>query len=423
MEQPYTDSKGSQPKMDSFSALFQNESMLQMQQQMAAQARRFSVGPDPNQSKPTPGSLIIADYFTPSNPNDTFAHGEIVGMSARQNGFRGPVFTLDQASVDISGSSQAIAFAEQAITNPESSPEDILRAISTRTAAQSVSLVEQQTQMVRNATASGAKNSALNISMGQSKAGLSSELYSHATGAWNPEASREDREYGTTVAGNYAKAYGLNLESLQSSDPAVSGPERAKLQQSLIGHVDHAVENSSRMKEAQRNWTTEVRRFESGNNSVVISAGNDGNAAEQMIKDAAGSPVMAPRDFQKNFLEIPEVTTVGATRWVNSENGPVEQSANYSSRSAGIDIFASGSVDYDGDQKADNWGTSFSAPRVASTMAELHRQNPTMTSAQVENLMRNRLTHNLNTGSGEVQVLDYQKSSDVLVGRRGIGEL
>jgi subtilase family protein len=394
---------------------FQQQMQLQMQQQQQ-QFRKNSVGPDLGLGKPPAGSLIISDFFTPSNPQDKFSHGEVVNMSARQNGFRGPVITADQPNSV--AASRAISSAENVITDPNADKQDIIRAISQRTAAQAVSLVETQTQVVRNATASGAENSVLNLSMGGSKAGISSDLYSHAAHAWSENGTPESREYGATVAGNYAKAYGLDLDRLQSTDPKVAEPERAKLQQHLINHVDHTVENSGRMKSARQDWSTEVRRFESGRNSVVISAGNHGDESDQMMKDAGSSPVMAPPDYQKNFLEIPEVTSVGATRWLDGENGPKETAARYSSRSDDVDIYASGSVDYDGDQKADDWGTSFSAPRVGATMAELHRRNPNMSSSQVENLMRNQLTHNLNTGSGDLQVLDYQKSSDFLVGAK-----
>ena len=405
--------------MDALNLFSAEQQMLQMRQ-MQLQQRKNAVGPDINAAKPPAGSLIISDFFTPSD-GETFAHGEVVNMAARQNGFRGPVFTSDQPMSPVAAN-QAISSAEMVLTNPGAKREDILRAVSQRTNAQAISLVETQTQAVRNATASGAKNSVLNLSMGASKAGYASDLYSQAALAWDDKANADNRAYGATVAGNFAKAYDLNMDSLQSADPKVSGPERAKLQQNLIRHVDHTIENSSGLKAAKQSYTTEVRRFESGNNSVVISAGNHADDSNDMLKDAAGTPVMAPKDYEKNLLEIPEVTSVGATRFMDDKGGVQERTAQYSSRSEGVDIYASGSVDYDGDQKADNWGTSFSAPRVAGTMAELHRQNPSMTSSQIENLMRNRLTHTLNSGSGQIQVLDYQKSSDFLVGRKGLSQ-
>ena len=407
--------------MDAIGSSFALEQQMLQMQQMQLQHRKNSVGPDISSGKPPAGSLIISDFFTPSEPGDKFSHGEVVNMAARQNGFRGPVFTADQPMSSM-GATQAISSAEMILTDPSANREDILRAVSQRTNAQAMSLVETQTQAVKNATASGAKNSVLNLSMGGSKAGYATDLYSQASLAWDDKASADNRAYGATVAGNFAKAYDLNMDSLQSTDPKISGPERAKLQQNLIKHVDHTIENSSGLKTAKQAYTTEVRRFESGNNSVVISAGNHADDSNDMIKDAAGTPVMAPKDYEKNLLEIPEVTSVGATRFMDDKGGVKERTAQYSSRSEGVDIYASGSVDYDGDQKADNWGTSFSAPRVAGTMAELHRQNPSMTSSQIENLMRNRLTHDLNSGSGQIQVLDYQKSSDFLVGRKGLDQ-
>jgi hypothetical protein len=378
--------------------------MQQMHHQLQAEQsrqRKAKVGPDLSEGKPPAGSLIIADYFSPSNPSEP-THGELVGLAARGNGFRGPVITSEQPFSE--DASDAQFSAENLITNPKSSKGEMLEGISGRTAVQAISLVENQTKVVRNATASGAKNSVLNLSVGGSKAGITSELYSHASLAWDEKATPEDRDYGSMMAGNFARAYDLNKDHLLSDDPKVSGPERARLQQHLVKHVDHTVNSSTRMKSAQKAWATEVRRFESGHNSVVISAGNHGDASDQMIKDAGSARPMVPSDYEKNFLEIPEVTSVGA---VSVGEG---RSARYSSRSDGVDIYASGSVDYDGDKKADDTGTSFSAPRVGATMAELHRQNPKMNSAQVENLMRNSLTRELNTGSGKIQVLDTQKN-------------
>jgi hypothetical protein len=395
-----------------------NFAMQQQMQQMDEMRRKNSVGPDLGAtSSPPPGSLIIADFFTPSQPGDQYSHGEVVNMAAKQNGFRGPVFTQNQPTSQ--GATMAQTRAEHVLTNPNASREDILRAVSERTAARAVSNVESQTQVVRNATASGAKNSALNISMGTSKAGVTADLYGQASLAWSSEANAESKEYGTVIAGNFSKAYELDMAKLQSQDPEVSGPERLKLQQHLVNHVDHTFSNNSRMKEAKQQWSTEVRRFESNNNSVVVSAGNEGDASEFMAKDAGGRRMRVPPDYETNVLEIPEVTSVGATRWSNGPDGPTETRAQYSNRSQGVDIYASGSVDYDGDQKADDFGTSFSSPRVAATMAALHGQNPNMSSSQIENLMRNQLTHDLNGGSqGEIKVLDYQKSSDFLVGRK-----
>lgn len=114
----------------------------------------------------------------------------------------------------------------------------------------------------------------------------------------------------------------------------------------------------------------------------------------------------------------PAATVVGATRWSNVANGPTEKVAGYSSASSGLAIYASGSLDLQKDGKgAETFGTSFAAPRVAATMATLHKQNPQMSSAQIEHLMKTKFTHQLETSSGSVSVLDYHKSSDLMVGR------
>lgn len=393
--------------------------MILEQARMADEMRRkSSVGPDANAGfTPPKGSLIIADNFTPTNPGDKFSHGEVVNMAARQNGFKGPVFSMSQP-LDIRASN-AQSGAEMVLTDPQAEKGDILRAVSVRSAAQAISNVQSQTKVVNNAIASGAQNSALNISMGTSKAGIVTDLYSQASLAWNPKAPEDAQAYGKTVAGNFSKAYDLDMDKLQNPDLKVSGPERQKLQQKLVGHVHQALGKNPNMDKAKREWTTAVRRFESQNNSVVISAGNEGGTAKTLARDTGGLLPKVPKDFETNVLEIPEVTSVGATRWSNGAGGPKERRADYSNHSQGTDIYASGSVDFDGDQKAESFGTSFSGPRVAATMAKLHKDNPKMSSDQVENLMKTRLTHDLNSGSkSKLKVLDYHKSSDYLVGRK-----
>ena len=382
--------------------------MLRMQ----AKVRQENVGPalGTGGEAPPAGSLIIADNFIPSREDDRYGHGEIVNLAALQNGFKGDVFTRTQPFT--LNTFHAQTQAESVLSNPQAKADEVLRAVSQKASAMAAGNLEAQTKVANEAAASGAKNTALNISMGTSKSSVTADLYGHAAMAWNPKSNEHAQEAGMVVAGNLAKAYSLDLSKLQSTDPKVAGPERLKLQQHLVRHVDQSFEKSPLVQGAKKRWKEAVNKFESGNNSVVISAGNSGKEGDTLVKDAHGSRVRVPRDFEKNVLEIPEVTSVGATRWFKTKDGLKEFKAKYSSRGTEVDLYASGSVDTDNDGKADTFGTSFAAPRVAATMAWLHKNHPKLSSSKIEQLLRKQMTHKL----GREDVLDHRKSRRSLSG-------
>jgi hypothetical protein len=389
------------------------------QQQHAAMQRQFSVGAPverlPAGSIPA-GSLIINDVFTPTNPTDKYSHGEMVNLTAQRDGFKGNVFTHTSA-VDMNRG-MASSNAAQGFFKPNATPEETRANLSTVATHDALGLLQDQTKAIDIATASGAKNSALNMSLGGSIASTTEKLYWTAATAWDNKAKPEVRESGLTAAQNMASAYGLSVDKLTSTDPKISGPERARLQSALMNGVNGALEGSPEVGKAKREYATSVGRFESNRNSVVVASGNEGEILEAFRKDASGnSPQNVPKNFNSNYLDTPEATMVGATRWNNGSKGLQEQIAGYSNVNSGVDVFASGSLSLENDQKADVHGTSFAAPRVAATMATLHKQNPTLSSSQIEALMRSSLTHQLDNGNSSVSVLDYQKSSDFMVGR------
>jgi hypothetical protein len=309
--------------------------------------------------------------------------------------------------------------AMKALLKPGATPEQTRAAVNHYARNEALMILESQVQAVNNATASGARNSVLNISQGYSQANVTANLYWNAADAWNPKAPLEYRKAGQVIARNLSTAYGLDYSKLSSQDPKVSGPERARLQEAIMGSVDGAISRSPEVAKARKQFAAAVHSFEAGRNSVVISAGNAGTVLDQLGQDAHGHrPRSVPADFNRNFLDTPEATMVGATRWFQKDGELKEVVANYNSTNSGNDIYASGSVGLKHQQKADTWGTSFAAPKVAATMATLHRLNPNLTSSQIEALMKASLTHQLETGSGSVPVLDYQKSSNLMVGRR-----
>lgn len=392
---------------------------MQFMQMHDAMTRQHRVGaPVETMPKGTlpGGSLIIADVFSPSKAEDQFSHGEMVKMAATQNGFQGPTFTL-ASQVDMQRGMQTNR-AEQGFFDPQATPEQTRANLATVASNSALTLLQGQTRMIEGATASGAKNSVLNMSSGGSHAATTARLYFSAAAAWDPKAEPEVKAGALTMTNNLAAAYGLSPDKLTSSDPKVSGPERARLQSALMNGVKSSVEGNCEVELAKKQYTTAVGRFESNRNSVVVASGNEGGILGEMVKDAHGNtPRNVPSNFATNYLDTPEATMVGATRWFDGKNGLNEQVAGYSSTNAGVDVYASGSLSTEGNGNANAHGTSFAAPRVAATMATLHRLNPNMTSSQVEHLMKQSLTHRLNSNGSEVSVLDFQKSSDANVGR------
>jgi hypothetical protein len=411
---------------------------MEQMRAFAALQRQASVGPAIapalcEQTKVPAGSLIIADFFEASPPQDPnnirptekFSHGEMVNMAARQNGFKGSVMTQVQPGATQRYTNQTKA--EESFFDPKATPEQTRANLASFASNGALGLLESQTQVVNGAIASGAKNSALNLSVGGSTASLTERAYSSASMAWmkpdpkySPEVNERARADGLVAATNFAEAYGLDVNKMTSKDPKVAGPERARLQEALMNGIDGSLAKNPEVRKAKQDFTTAVGRFESGRNSVVISSGNEGSIIGRMAKDSHGYKAKdIPKTFDTNFLDTPEATMVGATRWTNGSAGLKERVAGYSSNDSGVDIYASGSLSVSGKQVKDGEGTSFAAPRVAATMAELHKKHPNMTSAQIESFMRQSLTHPLNTSSGgTVSVLDYHKSSDFLVGRR-----
>ena len=390
---------------------------LQSQRQgLDGKVRQERVGPEATLGQVPSGSLIISDGFIPSS-SDSASHGETVAQSARFDGFRGPVRTLAMASSTTD--SQRLKEAEDGFYNFDSTPEETRSNIGSYAQASATHVLNTEIQMVQKATDSGAKNSALNLSQGRSRADISTSIYSKAASSWADGLDADQQKFAEGVSQKFADAYGLDMAKLSSKDPKISGPERQKLQEGIIGTVDSSINDSPQVSAAKKRFATEVNRFESNNNSVVISSGNEGDLINTLKKDASGlTPRNLPKNFDTNLLDTPQATMVGATRWFENENGLTERVANYSSVQSGVDIFASGSVATKVSGRADTFGTSFAAPRVAATMATLHKLNPSMSSSQIENLMKSSLTHNLNSGNGsQVDVLDYQMSSNLMVGR------
>lgn len=347
------------------------------------------------------GTLYVQDVFTPGlTPPDVApapTHGLQVARAARQQGFQGRL---------VANPVQMSAFQERppewSLFQPNLTKEQSLDAIRAYASTGAQRMANDQAESLDRLSAQGKTQSVVNVSLGVSQAGQVSDLYRLAFGPLG--ASK-------TAIHNYAIAFGLDEQKLSDPDPKIHSAERQRLVQSLLDQVGQAWESDPALAAARKRWDAAVDRFEAGHNSVVIAAGNEGDRLQSLVPGGPGLNI--PANATTNILENQAVTSVGATRWWSRPDGPKEQLAAYSSRSPGVDIYATGSVGYRHSAALTNWGTSFAAPRVAATMATLHQRNPELSSAQIETLVKS-LTHPLEGPNGPLQVLDYSKALQLM---------
>ncbi len=335
-------------------------------------------------------------------------HGFQVLTAARtEEGYKGPVLPSvgNAPSTDVHRQMEI----NKEIGAKPLKKEETLKLLTESVEVRVAPFLNDQSNYLEGMTKAGAKNSAANFSLGASKASVSANIFMDSSGSfWNPSGTKDH------TVDNYARAFGVDADKLRSEDPKVHGPARRQLQQGIIDHVSGTMDGSKAVKDAQGRWTRAVEGFEAGKNSVVVSAGNEGDYAEQLQQLNGGGALRVPADFEKNLLETEAVTSVGATETVKTDGKSTEQRAVYSNVSGGVDIYANGTLAQPGADGKPVQGTSFAAPRVAATMAQLHRDHPNLSSSQVETLMKNQLGRQLNTGDGSVLVLDHQKNFEFL---------
>lgn len=358
----------------------------------------------PNPTNTGAGSLYIRDSFTPSfgfsGGIPEVPHGVNVAGAAGQQAGVGAKLTPSVG--DEPAAIMNFNPEYRALGTKEMSPEQARAALTGDIEYRSTQFLDNQSDYLERLTASGAENSAANFSLGSSKASESFRVYEMALGALG--------KGNKTLSDNFIKAYGVDEAKIRSRDDGVQQAELSKLQQSIINHVSDTWDNSDKIGNSVDRWDGAVEKFEKGKNSVVISAGNEGDVEEFMEKVTGKHQLNVPSDFETNILENDLVTSVGAT------DGKGKR-AEYSSESGGVDIYANGNYQAAAGAEPVE-GTSFASPRVGVVMAELHKLNPDMTSAQVETLMRNKLSQPLAQGNSAAPVLRSDASLSFLRGQK-----
>jgi len=224
----------------------------------------------------------------------------------------------------------------------------------------------------------GTHGSVTNISIGGGPATATDLLYEQARLGWQPGA--DDPKVAAWVPQlmrNLARALEVAPEALVSPDPEVCGPARARFQQQLVEFATRAYQTSV-VQDFRAAYAQKVIQYEALGNSVVVSAGNEGELPARMKGDNGGRDILIPDGFFDKALGTVETTCVGSLGFA-ADNSP--KVADYSSGGDQVAVLAWGRAP-DGQP-----GTSFAAPRVAAVMQRIHQENPGMSSAEVERRM------------------------------------
>jgi len=241
--------------------------------------------------------------------------------------------------------------------------------------------LEDATSELKRLKKDGVHDSAVNFSMGMSKASVADAYFKKMSLAWDSndfkgtaEEKRKAEDEALALVDNFARMHGTTADhvieqmAVPKSDGAKSdGAKRygALMKQTLAKEVDQALQGDTVVAGAKKNYDQAVVDFEKDHNSVVVAAENSGE-----IRMRKGEQIEGLYD---NVLSNASTTTVGAT---NAQGTAVE---SYSNPSKNVSVYARGQSPI-----WSNPGTSFAAPRVAAAMAKAHQLNQKMESEEVE---------------------------------------
>jgi hypothetical protein len=304
-------------------------------------------------------ALRIVDSFYASGPSDwSPPHGSKVVAAARATGYQGPVVSEERLRPTQNG--VITTNARILLSHGQLPPEQTLQVLETMVVTPVLGLLVETSQSLERATKAGVHGAVTNFSLGESPASRVEGIYGNVAREWG-----QGNDFPFQ---NLARAWNLDFQALTDPDPVINGPVRASFQQHLIDQVQAAYHHPI-LGLAQQAFRSRVDAYEANGNSVVVSAGNEGEVLQRLQTDNGGHPLRVQEGFNRNALATGAVTSVGA------------QDANYQiapySSTEGVSIYACG-------QLKESTGTSFAAPRVAAVMAQLHRTHPHWTSAQVE---------------------------------------
>lgn len=332
------------------------------------------------------GATIIIDNFTSSA-----SHGYKVEGAAQSLGFTGPTYRVSSLQEDNGRPTlpyikplKNLQLELSAGPLPEEEVNQKLEEFVTLAAAGQVKLATSHLEALE---AQGFQNSVVNLSQGIDAIGLM-DMLKMGLGP-NSKLSPEQQ-----------LQYSKNLSSALLTAEETSHKDEKLMDKRLLQKIGVSLKGSAAVQGAIAGWSEEVKSFESAHNSVIVAAGNSGNAYKALSQ--AGFELDGSEDF--NLLSVPEVTSVGAT--AQSPNGDLVL-ASSSSFGPEVDIIASG--EYQG-----SFGTSYAAPKVANLLRAIHLLQPNFTSDQAESFLKETLAQPVELLGTQVGLLSSEKGAYLL---------
>ena len=345
-----------------------------------------------------PGPFAVIEHAA----TQEVAHGDMVSATARAQGFSGRLLEFNTSPKVFQQHYPTMEKVGE-LWDKAASPQDLRQALYLDALSHRLLTMDYISHDLEDFTQNGVKNCVLNVSLGSSLAGTVQTLLESRMG---PKAKFMGQGYQSS---RFCQAFGLDVERFRSPDPAIAGAETSK----LIAHVMALVESTSQAPEfvaSQSRYDQAVTGFEHNQNSLIVSASNEGEFKDYLAMRTQGqTPPQIPAGYAANDLAHPLATVVGAT----TGSGAQERVADYSSDYAGVNFYALGETP-DAQE-----GTSFAAPRVAAIMAQLRVEHPQASSAQLRDILSGSLGKQLADYQGHqpAPVLDLQAAQEYLIAK------
>ena len=338
----------------------------------------------PQKAEKKQGALIIIDSFHSSTE-----HGKMVEATALAMGPTGAIHRYNHLQEQEGKATSPIHSAFLKMAEPMTG--SLLPAAEAKKQFEqflndSVSgLLDHTTSILQQVTRDGFEDSVANLSQGMS-------VIEYLVASKQPLG---DKSLGEREKLNYIN----NLYSAVVPQ-GVDQPGPAEFDNLLLQKIKSVLKESPRIQESKNRWREQVQEFESGNNSLVIAAGNAGEIMSTLLKgsfDTDGSE-------DENVLSTPEATMVAAT--ATTEDGRIFL-AGPSSYGPEVDFIASGF-------HGEHFGSSFAGPKVAVAMLALHVSNPGSDSESIEKATGDVLGQKVEIRDHEVIILNEPLTSKAL---------
>lgn len=320
------------------------------------------------------------------------SHGHLVEGAAAGLGPIGHVERIHQHQ-QVNGKAslphvQALVQLQSTLSQSELSAEQADRELEQFVSNAAGGNLSWATQLLEQVTARGYQQSVLNYSQGMDAITLL-QLIKHPLGA----SSKLPAEQQALYRSNLARAASAPVDNERNFDNAVLQALKKQLGQ------------SPGVQAALEGWRGQIRKFESNHNSVVVAAGNSGQAQKALRH--AGFTIDGSEDA--NIFAVPEATVVGATAVVTTATNDQGQVVLASPSGFGpeVDFLASGEF-------GEHFGTSFSCPKVANALRAAHLAHPESNSDEVEAWSRTHLADPAQIGEHSVALLDEARARALL---------